>query len=122
MILNGSAAHVLTLFAGQGVNLGMQDALMVSRAIIRGANSTIPKDTLPAEIKLLGEDLYVRAKKTATSTNDMMTLVFLSVSSRSVIEKSFLRKSTFHDKTLLRRAKYPLVTVFVISYYSLFKL
>lgn len=120
--LIGDAAHVMTPFAGQGVNLGMQDALMLSRAIIKGANSTSPKDTLPAEIKLFEKDLFVRAKETATFTNDMMTMLFFSSSLRSVIEKVVLRKLTFYDKTILQRAKHPLMTAFVYGYYSLFKL
>jgi 2-polyprenyl-6-methoxyphenol hydroxylase-like FAD-dependent oxidoreductase len=51
--LIGDAAHVMTPFAGQGVNLGMQDALMLSRAIVKGANSP-PKDALLNEIFLFG--------------------------------------------------------------------
>ncbi|KAJ5460348.1 uncharacterized protein N7458_001900 [Penicillium daleae] len=120
--LIGDAAHVMTPFAGQGVNLGMQDALVLSRAIIKGANSPSPRDTLAREIKSFEEDLFVRAKETATLTNDMMTMLFFSSSLRSVIEKVVLRKLTFYNKSLLQRAKYPLMTAFVYGYYSLFKL
>lgn len=68
--LIGDAAHVMTPFAGQGVNLGMQDALMLSRAIVKGGNSPTPKDALSNEIESFEKDLFIRAKETATLTND----------------------------------------------------
>ncbi|OKP14147.1 Tetracycline resistance protein from transposon [Penicillium subrubescens] len=88
--LIGDAAHVMTPFAGQGVNLGMQDAMMLSRAIIKGANSPAPKDALSNEIKSFEKDLFIRAKETATLTNDLRTMFFFSGLLRSVIEQVVL--------------------------------
>ena len=86
----------MTPFAGQGVNLGMEDALMLSHAIIKGTNSSDPKAVLPKEVKLFEVDLVFRAQETATLTNDMTTMFFFSGSLRSVIEKDVLRKLTFY--------------------------
>jgi 2-polyprenyl-6-methoxyphenol hydroxylase-like FAD-dependent oxidoreductase len=90
--LIGDAAHVMTPFAGQGVDLGMQDAMMLSRAIIKGANSPAPKDALSNEIKSFEKDLFIRAKETVTLTNDLRTMFFFSGLLRSVIEQVVLRK------------------------------
>lgn len=120
--LIGDAAHVMTPFAGQGVNLGMQDALVLSRAIVKGANSPIPKDALSNEIKSFEKSLFIRAKETATLTNDLMTMFFFSGPLRTVIEQIVLRKLTFCEKSLLQHAKYPLMAAFVYGYYTMFKL
>ncbi|KAJ5168406.1 uncharacterized protein N7482_004000 [Penicillium canariense] len=121
--LIGDAAHVMTPFAGEGVNLGMQDALKLSRAIIKGANSPNPQVTLPTEIKAYEDDLFVRAKETSTLTSDMMNWLFFSGGSLgSVIEKVALRRLTFYDKSPLQRAKYPLMWALIYGYYFLFKL
>lgn len=51
-----------------------------------------------------------------------MTMFFSSGPLRSVIEQVVLRKLTFYDKTLLQRAKYPLMAAFIYCYYTMFKL
>ncbi|KAJ5089657.1 hypothetical protein N7532_008341 [Penicillium argentinense] len=119
----GDAAHVMTPFAGEGVNLGMQDALMLSRAIITASNSPDPEASLPGEIQTFEKDLFVRAKETAGLTNDMMTWMFFTDGSpRSVIEKVGLRITTFHDKGLLSTFMYPFYAAAVYMYYAMFKL
>ncbi|KAJ5604947.1 hypothetical protein N7510_010101 [Penicillium lagena] len=121
--LVGDAAHVMTPFAGEGVNLGMQDALMLSRAIITAAGSPEPATQLPAQIKTFEEDLFVRAERTASLTNDSLTwLFFTDGSPRTIIDKWALRVITFHDKTLLDRVRKPLLAASLKTYFFLFKL
>lgn len=119
----GDAAHVMTPFAGEGVNLGMRDALMLSRAIIKASNSPGPGTSLPAEIKSFEKDLFIRANETATLTNDLrIWLFFTDGSPRSVLEKFTLRITTFHDEGIISRLRYPFFAAIVYAYFGIVRL
>lgn len=121
--LVGDSAHVMTPFAGEGVNIGMQDALMLSRAILKASNSPTPEVSLPDEIRLFEKDLFVRAEETARLTDDMLTwLFFTDGSPGSIIEKFSLRMLSFHEKGVLSSLTYPFVAVAVYAYFAVFRL
>lgn len=112
--LIGDAAHVMTPFGGEGVNLGLQDALMLSQAIIKASNSPNPDISLPIEIESFEKELFMRAEETASLTNDMKQWMFFTDGSpRSVIEKVSLRMMTFHEKGLISRLRYPILAAFI---------
>ena len=64
--LIGDAAHLSTPFAGEGVNIAMEDALLLYRAIIAAskdfanADNPDPTQTLPTRIKAFEEDMFHR--------------------------------------------------------------
>ncbi|CAG8281554.1 unnamed protein product [Penicillium salamii] len=121
--LVGDSAHVMTPFAGEGVNLGMQDALMLSRAILKASRSSNPIAHLPSEIERFEDDLFARARKTAELTRDMMQWWFFTEGSpRSVVEKVAVRMTMFHKSGLLAYATLPFLTACVYAYYFGFKL
>ncbi|KAJ5133816.1 hypothetical protein N7448_001163 [Penicillium atrosanguineum] len=120
--LIGDSAHIMTLFAGEGVNLGIMDALMLSRAIIKISKSSNRSESLMAEIKTVEKGMFMRAERTATLTNDMMTWLFFTENApRSIIEKLAARQMTFHNRSLLMRASHPLVVASVHTHFFWFK-
>jgi 2-polyprenyl-6-methoxyphenol hydroxylase-like FAD-dependent oxidoreductase len=68
----GDAAHVMTPFAGEGVNLAMSDAMSLARAIETASQS----GELSKEIQAYEEDMFKRAKVVQQQTYDMMSATF----------------------------------------------
>lgn len=121
--LIGDSAHVMTPFAGEGVNIGMEDALMLSRAIIKASKSANRSDSLTAEIKTFEKDLFIRAERTTSLTNDMMMwLLFTDGAPRSVVEKVGVRMATFGNSSLVMKALYPFLVASIYTSYFVFKL
>ncbi|KAJ5083929.1 hypothetical protein NUU61_008508 [Penicillium alfredii] len=119
MTLIGDAAHAMTPFAGQGVNLGMEDALKLSQAIIKATNS--PESDLTAAIKTFEEDLFVRAKSTAELTHDMMTwFLFTEGALRTTIEKVVIRMVSSDMRPPVSWVTYPLLVAGTYAYYFFF--
>ena len=59
--LIGDAAHLATPFAGEGVNIAMQDALLLSRAIIAASKEDAdPLKSLSKHVKAFEEDMFRR--------------------------------------------------------------
>jgi 2-polyprenyl-6-methoxyphenol hydroxylase-like FAD-dependent oxidoreductase len=74
--LLGDAAHVMTPFAGEGVNLAMTDAMQLATSIEKASNiGTI--EALAIEIKAYEEDMFIRAKKVQQMTYNMMSASLL---------------------------------------------
>ncbi|RFU35562.1 hypothetical protein B7463_g771, partial [Scytalidium lignicola] len=59
--LLGDAAHVMTPFAGVGVNIALADALGLAKSLLKGSN-------LKEAIKEYEDEMFVRAKKNAEKT------------------------------------------------------
>lgn len=63
--LIGDAAHLMTPFAGEGVNLALEDSLKLSHAILSAADD---KEALDTNVREFEQDMFVRAGKTQQVT------------------------------------------------------
>ncbi|KAI5245232.1 putative oligopeptide transporter [Aureobasidium subglaciale] len=78
LTLIGDAAHLATPFAGEGVNLGMADAMYLANAITKIASSA-PTVSISAmlstNVKAFEKDMFVRATRMQDMTYNMMRLM-----------------------------------------------
>ncbi|KUI58277.1 hypothetical protein VP1G_05562 [Cytospora mali] len=108
----GDAAHLMTPFAGEGVNVGMEDARRLTRAVVAAGENLAKLDEGVAAFE--GE-MFTRAGSFAELTETLLQHWFFTEDSpRSVIPKAMAALVRFHSPTLLK----PLFGGFVYSYFA----
>ncbi|KAH7400452.1 hypothetical protein BKA64DRAFT_671875 [Cadophora sp. MPI-SDFR-AT-0126] len=90
----GDAAHLMTPFAGEGVNLAFDDAMKLSRAITDGVDRGGEK--LDANIQAFEEDMFIRAGHAQSMTHGMMgDMFFTEGAPRSSMQSWLVRRVSF---------------------------
>ena len=102
----GDAAHLMTPFAGVGVNIALEDTMKLAAAIIDAAKDG-KKGALDARIKDFETDMFVRAEKAERLTDGMMRDAFFT-GGEPRIASWLLRRIAYETPPLLRPILYPL--------------
>ncbi|ROW02582.1 hypothetical protein VPNG_07858 [Cytospora leucostoma] len=75
LTLVGDAAHLMTPFAGEGVNVGMEDARALARAVVRAGEDL---GGLDREVARFEGDMYGRCERFAALTESMLRGFFFT--------------------------------------------
>lgn len=87
--LIGDAAHLCSPFAGQGVNIAMEDALKLSQALIAGVKNP---SSLDSHITAFEQDMFLRGAAVAKiSRANMVDMLFTPGAPGSIIDR-FVRR------------------------------
>ena len=93
----GDAAHLMTPFAGEGVNLAFDDAMRLSKAIIEGVEEG--GEVVDQNIRVFEEDMFVRAGHAQRMTHGMMgDMFFTEGAPRSSMQSWLVRRVAFDMK------------------------
>ncbi|KAF2428616.1 FAD/NAD(P)-binding domain-containing protein [Tothia fuscella] len=109
----GDASHLMSPFAGEGVNLAMTDSMHLATAIIQAAKVGMT-EALTKEIKVFEEDMFVRATKFQCMTRDMMGHMFFTPGAPESSIERYIISAAGHDMNLFLRP------VFVAGVYVYF--
>ncbi|TPX16804.1 uncharacterized protein E0L32_012356 [Thyridium curvatum] len=113
----GDAAHLMLPFAGEGVNIALDDARKLASAIIKAVNHTPNGDisaSIDREIAEYEKEMWPRTERVAKLTDGVTQLnFFTNAPPESVIAASTAMHVRFHTPWVL----HPLATAMVYTYY-----
>lgn len=121
LTLLGDAAHLMTPFGGEGVNLAFQDSLSLGNAIIDAAKEG-KESSLDARIREYEEDMFERALK-AQKMSDARKhdMLFTPGAPRTSIVRWLLRKVEYNLPSYSRRFIYPLMSAGLNIFFFFYK-
>ena len=82
----GDAAHLMTPFAGEGVNLAMWDAMLLGQSLVRALKDGLDKDGVWELIRVFEKGMFTRAKGKAQETWDNMQMFVQPDAAKKVVE------------------------------------
>jgi 2-polyprenyl-6-methoxyphenol hydroxylase-like FAD-dependent oxidoreductase len=112
----GDAAHLMTPFAGEGVNVGMEDARRLAAAVAAAGGDL---DRLDSGVAAFEKNMFSRAGGFAALTETMRRAWFFTEDCpRSAVPKALSAHASFHAPFPLK----PLVGGLAYSYFSMRKM
>lgn len=112
--LAGDSAHLMTPFAGEGVNIGLADALHLSKAIVAAVAQGGSADALDKQVKVYEKDMFSRAKAVQKLTDDLRKDFFFEKGvPGSIMGRTMSRHVKFRTPWVL----HPIATAAVHGYF-----
>ncbi|PKS06901.1 hypothetical protein jhhlp_005496 [Lomentospora prolificans] len=112
--LAGDAAHLMTPFAGEGVNIGMKDALVLAKEIIAAVKEGGDADVLDKHLKAYEKEMFARAKVIQKLTDDLRKdYLFSKGVPGSIMARAMSRHVKLHTPWVL----HPVATAVVYGYF-----
>lgn len=119
--LVGDAAHLMTPFAGEGVNLALEDAMKLAEAIVRTKGQS--RERQLESVACSEQEMFVRATKAQALTKKLMDLMFFTKGApRSSIQDWVVTRAVYDSNPTLQPLLYPFVAAGIFGFYSVFKL
>ncbi|GKT56919.1 tetracycline resistance protein from transposon [Colletotrichum tofieldiae] len=98
----GDAAHLMTPFAGEGVNVALEDAMKLADAIIGAVTKGDGLDLLDQKIEAFEQEMFPRMEKVQRLTEELMgDYMFTAGSPRTTIATSITRHVKFETPRVL---------------------
>ncbi|CZR68910.1 related to tetracycline resistance protein from transposon Tn4351/Tn4400 [Phialocephala subalpina] len=114
----GDAAHLITPFGGEGVNIAFEDSVRVSDAIIKAVKGE-GKDDLDKNVRAFEVDMWKRAKGAAIMSTKMGEAMFMTPGApRTSIERWLLAKVKHEAPAVV----YPLAVAIIYTGFFVYKL
>lgn len=114
----GDAAHLITPFGGEGVNIAFEDSVRLSDQIVKVVKGK-GKEELDKNVWVFEVDMWKRAKGAATMSANMMEAMFMTPGApRTSVERWLLAKIKHEAPALF----YPLAVAIVYSGFFVYKL
>ena len=114
--LIGDSAHLMTPFAGEGVNVAMKDAMILARSIL-DAEKAGGKEFLAQRMKLFEEDMFHRATIIQELTKaNMEDMYFAEGTPRTTIERFVCRMASDEVNAFLMVFFRPLVYLYFFCF------
>jgi 2-polyprenyl-6-methoxyphenol hydroxylase-like FAD-dependent oxidoreductase len=115
--LIGDSAHLMTPFAGEGVNTAMKDSLDLAEAIVESSKNNF-KD-LEAKIMAFEAGLFQRGKKVQQKTYSMMSMMFFRIGAPASTIGSYI---SFALEDAVPNPTVPLLTVVIKIFFFFWNL
>ena len=82
----GDAAHLMTPFAGEGVNLAMWDAMLLGQSLVDALKDGLDKNRVWKAMRAFEEEMFMRAKEKAQETWDNLQVFIQPDAAVKVVE------------------------------------